>query len=164
MLSIRIGNYWMKSTCRRAMQRHSKNPSYLSNLTLSVFSTDSLADSISHDRFSFSCSCSGASVINSLNLAATCFHFTRSAGVKVKKTGRSAIGSGDPRSSDLSDGGPESVKCLSKSRRPARSSPWRPPTSCRINPSASLAIMCAVTPGLSANVGNARSSYILVTY
>lgn len=49
-------------------------------LTLPAFPMDSLVDSISYNRFSFSCSCSGASVINSLNLAATCFHFTRSAG------------------------------------------------------------------------------------
>lgn len=33
MLSIRIGNYWMKSTRRWTVQRHIKNPSYLSNLT-----------------------------------------------------------------------------------------------------------------------------------
>lgn len=53
-------------------------------LTLPAFPMDSLVDSISYNRFSFSCSCSGASVINSLNLAATCFHFTRSAGWNSK--------------------------------------------------------------------------------
>lgn len=56
---------------------------------------------------------------------------------KLKNTGKRAIGRGDPRNSEHSDGDPDRVKCLKRSRTPVKSSPCRPPTSCLMSPKAS---------------------------
>ena len=45
---------------------------------------------------------------------------------RLKKTGRRAMGKGDPCNSEHSDGGADKVKCLKRPKILARSSPCRP--------------------------------------
>lgn len=42
---------------------------------------------------------------------------------KLKNTGKRAIGKGDPRNSEHSDGGPDKVKYLKRSKMSIKSSP-----------------------------------------